>query len=182
MKFLQNIQFTLENDPAAQISKYKFINYLSVFILYPSIHMLIAHTFSHFLHNLGLKFIAKFISQIMRFFTGIEIHPAAVIGHSILIDHGMGVVIGETSKIGNRVVIYQGTTLGGTGKHREQRHPTIGDDVIIGTGAKVLGPIHVGNDVKIGANSVVLTDVPAHSTVIGIPGRIINNDEDSFTE
>ena len=120
-------------------------------------------------------FIARLISQINRFITGIEIHPGAKIGSAILIDHGMGVVIGETAVIGNRVTIYHGTTLGGTGKETGKRHPTVGNDVIIGAGAKVLGPITIGDNSKIGANSVVLKNVPENSTVVGIPGKIINN-------
>ena len=120
-------------------------------------------------------FIARLISQINRFITGIEIHPGAKIGSAILIDHGMGVVIGETAVIGNRVTIYHGTTLGGTGKETGKRHPTVGNDVIIGAGAKVLGPITIGDNSKIGANSVVLKNVPKNSTVVGIPGKIINN-------
>lgn len=121
-------------------------------------------------------FIARFISQVNRFITGIEIHPGATIGSGILIDHGMGVVIGETAEVGNRVTIYHGTTLGGTGKDSGKRHPTVGDNVVIGAGAKVLGPITIGENSKVGANSVVLKDVPPNSTVVGIPGRIIKKE------
>ncbi|MDU1265929.1 MAG: serine O-acetyltransferase EpsC, partial [Peptostreptococcus sp.] len=128
---------------------------------------------SHPLHKAGFKFIARFISQVFRFFTGIEIHPGAQIGHSIFIDHGMGVVIGETAEVGNRVVIYHGVTLGGTGHHTGKRHPTIGNDVFIGTGAKILGPITIGDHTKIGANSVVLKDMPEGATIVGIPGKVV---------
>ncbi|CEO20509.1 serine O-acetyltransferase EpsC [Paraclostridium sordellii] len=167
-KINEDIEYILENDPAAR-SK------LEVFFLYPSIHALIAHRISHFFYNHKRYFIARFISQINRFITGIEIHPGANIGSGILIDHGMGVVIGETAVVGNRVTIYHGTTLGGTGKESGKRHPTVGNDVIIGAGAKVLGPITIGNNSKVGANSVVLKDVPSNSTVVGIPGKIIKN-------
>lgn len=173
MKMIKNIDFILENDPAAGGGKIKFFNRLKVFIIYPSVHALIGHSVSHALSNMGLKFLARLNSQIMRFFTGIEIHPGAKIGHSIMIDHGMGVVIGETAEVGNRVVLYQGVTLGGTGNHTGKRHPTIGDGVFIGSGAKVLGPVTLGNNVKVGANSVVLRDIPANSTVVGIPGKIV---------
>lgn len=121
-------------------------------------------------------FIARFISQVNRFITGIEIHPGATIGNGILIDHGMGVVIGETAEVGNRVTIYHGTTLGGTGKDSGKRHPTVGDNVVIGAGAKVLGPITIGENSKVGANAVVLKDVPPNSTVVGIPGKIIKKE------
>ncbi|WAW14990.1 serine O-acetyltransferase EpsC [Peptostreptococcus equinus] len=173
MKMIKNIDFILENDPAAGGGKIKFFNRLKVFIIYPSVHALIGHSVSHALSNMGLKFLARLNSQIMRFFTGIEIHPGAKIGHSIMIDHGMGVVIGETAEVGNRVILYQGVTLGGTGNHTGKRHPTIGDGVFIGSGAKVLGPVTLGNNVKVGANSVVLRDIPANSTVVGIPGKIV---------
>ncbi|QYE99421.1 serine O-acetyltransferase EpsC [Paraclostridium sordellii] len=163
-----DIEYILENDPAAR-SK------LEVFFLYPSIHALIVHRISHFFYNHKRYFIARFISQINRFITGIEIHPGANIGSGILIDHGMGVIIGETAIVGNRVTIYHGTTLGGTGKESGKRHPTVGNDVIIGAGAKILGPITIGNNSKVGANSVVLKDVPSNSTVVGIPGKIIKN-------
>ncbi len=121
-------------------------------------------------------FIARFISQVNRFITGIEIHPGATIGSGILIDHGMGVVIGETAEVGSRVTIYHGTTLGGTGKDSGKRHPTVGDNVVIGAGAKVLGPITIGENSKVGANAVVLKDVPPNSTVVGIPGKIIKKE------
>ena len=152
----------MENDPAAR-SK------IEVFLLYPTIHALIAYRISHYLYINKLFFLARLISQISRFFTGIEIHPGATIGKGLFIDHGMGVVIGETAEIGDDVLIYHGVTLGGTGKDTGKRHPTVGNNVVIGCGAKVLGPINIGNNVKIGANSVVLKDVPDDSTTVGIP-------------
>lgn len=163
----KDIEYIINNDPAAR-SK------LEVFLLYPSIHALIMYRISHFLYRKEYFFLARFISQLSRFFTGIEIHPGARIGEGILIDHGMGVVIGEATIIGNRVTIYQGVTLGATGNEKQwKRHPTIGDDVVIGSGAKVLGPINIGDNVKIGANAVVLQDVPSNATAVGIPAKII---------
>lgn len=163
----KDIEYIINNDPAAR-SK------LEVFLLYPSIHALIMYRTSHFLYRKEYFFLARFISQLSRFFTGIEIHPGARIGEGILIDHGMGVVIGEATIIGNRVTIYQGVTLGATGNEKQwKRHPTIGDDVVIGSGAKVLGPINIGDNVKIGANAVVLQDVPSNATAVGIPAKII---------
>lgn len=175
MRFIENIDFAMENDPAVGVGKCKFINRLKVFILYPSIHALIGHTISHFLYTHGLRFLGRLNSQFMRFLTGIEIHPNAKIGHSVFIDHGSGVVIGETAEVGDRVLMYHGATLGGTGKHVGKRHPTVGNDVTIGAGAKVLGPIKIGDRVRIGANSVVLKDVPNDCTVVGIPGKIVRN-------
>ncbi|MEG2786837.1 MAG: serine O-acetyltransferase EpsC [Romboutsia sp.] len=166
-KINDDIEYILENDPAAR-SK------IEVFLLYPSIHALIAHRMAHSFYKHNMFFISRLISQINRFTTGIEIHPGATIGRGILIDHGMGVVIGETAIVGNRVTIYHGTTLGGTGKESGKRHPTVGDNVIIGAGAKVLGPITIGNNSKVGANAVVLKDVPPNSTVVGIPAKVIN--------
>ena len=160
----------LETDPAAR-SK------IEVFILYPCIHAVIAYRISHALYKARLFFLARLISQLSRFFTGIEIHPGATIGKGLFIDHGMGVVIGETAEIGDNVTLYHGVTLGGTGKDKGKRHPTIGNNVVVGAGAKVLGPINIGNDAKIGANSVVLKDVPAGATAVGIPAKnIIRND------
>ncbi|GAA0713050.1 serine O-acetyltransferase [Paraclostridium ghonii] len=161
-----DIEYIIENDPAAR-SK------IEVFLLYPSVHALIGHRISHYLYKHKMFFTARFISQINRFITGIEIHPGATIGSGILIDHGMGVVIGETAEVGNRVTIYHGTTLGGTGKESGKRHPTVGNNVVIGAGVKVLGPITIGDNSKVGANAVVLKDVPPNSTVVGIPGKII---------
>ncbi|MGN1318876.1 MAG: serine O-acetyltransferase [Lachnospirales bacterium] len=142
-------------------------------ILYPSFWAMFNHRIAHKFYNVHLYFIARFISQLSRFLTGIEIHPGAKIGKGVFIDHGMGVVIGETCEIGDNVLIYQGVTLGGTGKDTGKRHPTIGSNVLIGTGAKVLGPIVVGSNSKIGGGSVVLKDVPECSTVVGVPGRAV---------
>lgn len=165
-KIKKDIEYIMENDPAARTK-------LEVFLLYPSIHARLAHMISHFLYKKNLLFLARLISQRARFLTGIEIHPGATLGAGILIDHGMGVVIGETAELGDRITIYQGTTLGGTGKEKGKRHPTVGDNVVIGAGSKVLGNIKIGSNSKIGANSVVLDDVPEGATVVGIPGKVV---------
>lgn len=165
-KIKKDIEYIMENDPAARTK-------LEVFLLYPSIHARLAHMISHFLYKKNLLFFARLISQIARFLTGIEIHPGATLGAGILIDHGMGVVIGETAELGDRITIYHGTTLGGTGKEKGKRHPTVGDNVVIGAGSKVLGNIKIGSNSKIGANSVVLDDVPEGATVVGIPGKVV---------
>ena len=165
-KIKKDIEYIMENDPAARTK-------LEVFLLYPSIHARLAHMISHFLYKKNLLFLARLISQIARFLTGIEIHPGATLGAGILIDHGMGVVIGETAELGDRITIYQGTTLGGTGKEKGKRHPTVGNNVVIGAGSKVLGNIKIGSNSKIGANSVVINDVPEGATVVGIPGRVV---------
>lgn len=161
-----DIKRVIETDPAAK-------NWIEVLILYPHMHAIIAHRIAHFMHSKKMCFMARFISQIARFFTGIEIHPGAQIGKGFFIDHGMGVVIGETTIIGENVTLYQGVTLGGTGKEKGKRHPTIGDNVTIGAGAKVLGNIFIASGSKIGANAVVLKDTAAHSTAVGIPAKII---------
>jgi len=153
-------------DPAAT-SK------IEVALTYAGFHALLFYRLGHWLVKRRIPFIPRALSQFARFLTGIEIHPGATIGSGLFIDHGMGVVIGETSEIGDHVTLFQGVTLGGTGKQRGKRHPTIGSHVVVGAGAKVLGPITIGDYVKIGANSVVLQDVPDHSTVVGIPGRIV---------
>lgn len=158
-----------ENDPAAR-------NYLEIFLLYPGFHALISYRIAHFFYKIKLKFIARLISQLSRFFTGIEIHPGAKIGKGILIDHGTGVVIGETVVMGDNCTIYQGVTLGGTGKHKGKRHPTLGNNVLVGAGAKILGPFTVGDNSKIAANAVVLDEVPPNCTAVGIPARIIKRD------
>lgn len=142
-------------------------------LLYPTVYALFSHRMAHALYQNKLYFMARLMSQITRFFTGIEIHPGAIIGKRLFIDHGMGVVIGETTIIGDDVTIYQGVTLGGTGKDTGKRHPTVGDRVVIGAGAKVLGPIHLAAGTKIGAASVVLTDTTTESTAVGIPARLI---------
>ncbi len=165
----RDIEVIFERDPAAR-------NVLEVILTYPGLHALILHRIAHSLHNKGFKLIARIISQFSRFITGIEIHPGAKIGQGFFIDHGMGVVIGETCEIGDNVTLYQGVTLGGTGKEKGKRHPTIGNNVVIGAGAKVLGSIKIGNNVKIGAGSVVLKDVPDNCTVVGVPGRVVKRD------
>lgn len=155
-----------KKDPASR-------NVLYVILLYPGFHAILFYRIAHFFSNLKLKFIARFISQLARFLTGIEIHPGAKIGKRLFIDHGMGIVIGETSTIGNNCTIYHGVTLGGTGKDKNKRHPDLGDNVIVGCGAKVLGPIKIGNNVKIGANAVILKEIPDNATVVGIPGHVV---------
>ncbi len=154
-----------DNDPAAH-------SYWEV-ILYPSVHAVALYRVANKLYRFKFYFVARFISQFARFLTGIEIHPGATIGKALFIDHGMGVVIGETSVIGDYVTIYQGVTLGGTGKDKGKRHPSVGDRVVIGAGAKILGPIHLASGSKIGAGSVVLTDTRTESTVVGVPARVI---------
>ncbi len=161
--FLKSIK---QRDPAAR-------NSLQILLLYPGVHAVIWYRVAHFFYKIKLKFIAEWISFSCRFFTGIEIHPAARIGKNLFIDHGAGVVIGETAIIGDNCTIYQNATLGGTGKERNKRHPTLKNNVIVGTGAKVLGNITIGSNVKIGANSVVLKDIPDDCTVVGV-GRIVN--------
>ena len=154
----------MKKDPAAR-------NILEVIILYPGFHILIYHRIAHFLYNHKIFFLARLISQIGRFFTGIEIHPGAKIGKRLFIDHGMGIVIGETTEVGNDCTIYHQVTLGGTGKDKNKRHPTVGNNVMIGAGSKILGPIKIGNDVKIGAGAVVLKDVQNDVTVVGVPSN-----------
>lgn len=156
----------MEMDPAAT-SKW------STLVNYPGIHAILMHRFAHFLYRKRRFFWARFFSQVNRFFTGIEIHPGAQIGKNLFIDHGMGIVIGETAVIGDHCILYHQVTLGGTGKERGKRHPTLGDGVLVSTGAKVLGPIHLGSGCKIGANAVVLKDVPQNTTAVGIPARIV---------
>lgn len=164
-----DIQMVFEQDPAARSS-------FEIVMTYSGLHAIWSYLIANWFFKKKMYFIARSISQIARFFTGVEIHPGATIGKRLFIDHGMGIVIGETCRIGNNVTIYQGVTLGGTGKERGKRHPDIGDNVLIAAGAKVLGNIEVGNNVNIGANSVVLKDVPDYSTVVGIPGRIVKQD------
>lgn len=162
----EDIKAIKNNDPASRGLE---------FILYPGLHSIIIHRYiSHPLYKIHLKFLARLISQISRFLTGIEIHPGAKIGKGFFCDHGMGVVIGGTAEIGDNCVIFQGVTLGGTGKHQGKRHPTIGNNVLIGAHATILGPINVGNNVKIGAETVIINaNVPSNSTVVGSPGKII---------
>jgi len=163
---MRDIKAVKERDPAARSA-------LEVLLLYPGIHALILHRPAHCLYNRGLKFPARAISQFSRFLTGIEIHPGAKIGKGILIDHGSGVVIGETAEVGDGCTIYQGVTLGGTGKHTGKRHPTIGKNVIVGTGAKVLGPFEIGDGCKIASNAVVLRPLPPTATAAGVPARVV---------
>jgi serine O-acetyltransferase len=162
----EDIEAVFEQDPAAR-------SYLEVILTYSGLHAIWAHRIAHALFKRKFYFLARVISQVSRFFTGIEIHPGAKIGRKLFIDHGMGVVIGETCEIGDNVTLYQGVTLGGTGKEKGKRHPTVKDNALIATGAKVLGSITIGENSKIGAGSVVLKDVPPNSTVVGIPGRIV---------
>ncbi|MCH4827813.1 MAG: serine O-acetyltransferase [Planococcus sp. (in: firmicutes)] len=161
-----DVDVIFEQDPAAR-------NYWEVILTYSGLHAIWSHRLAHFFFKNKLFFIARVISQISRFFTGIEIHPGAVIGSRFFIDHGMGVVIGETCEIGDNVTLYQGVTLGGTGKERGKRHPTLEDNVLVATGAKVLGSIVIGANSKVGAGSVVLKNVPVNSTVVGIPGKVV---------
>ena len=153
-------------DPAARSA-------LEIFLCYPGFHAILFHRFAHWLYESGVPLVPRVISQWARFLTGVEIHPGATIGRRFFIDHGMGVVIGETTEIGDDVLLYQNVTLGGTGNEQGKRHPTIGNNVVIGTGAKVLGGIRIGNNVKVGAGSVVVHPVPDNSTVVGIPGRVV---------
>ncbi|WP_013324991.1 serine O-acetyltransferase [Gloeothece verrucosa] len=161
-----DFRIIFERDPAAR-------NWLEVIFCYPGLQALVFHRFAHWLYCIGIPFIPRLISHLARFFTGIEIHPGATIGKGVFIDHGMGVVIGETAIVGDYALIYQGVTLGGTGKETGKRHPTVGENVVVGAGAKVLGNIMIGNNVRIGAGSVVLRDVPSDCTVVGVPGRLV---------
>ncbi len=163
--FYQDIRSAQKRDPAAK-------SFIEILFLYQGLHALISYRIAHFFYGIRLFFLARLISQMTRFVTGIEIHPGAKIGKRFFIDHGMGVVIGETAVIGDDVLLYQGVTLGGTGIIKGKRHPTVGNNVVIGTGAKVLGDITIGDNSYIGANAVVIKDVPANSTVVGVPGRI----------
>ena len=165
-KIKKDLEAAKRHDPAAR-------NSLEIILTYSGFHALILYRLAHFFYLHKYKLLARIISQTARFFTGIEIHPGAKIGYGVFIDHGTGVVIGETTEIGNNVIIYQGVTLGGTGKDKGKRHPTIEDGVMISAGAKVLGPFTVGKNAKIGAGSVVLEEVPPNSTVVGIPARVV---------
>lgn len=161
-----DFRIVFERDPAAR-------NWLEVLTSYPGFHALVIHRLSHWLWNLGLPVVPRMLSHLARFLTGIEIHPGATLGQGVFIDHGMGVVIGETAIVGDYALIYQGVTLGGTGKEIGKRHPTLGENVVVGAGAKVLGNIQIGNNVRIGAGSVVLREVPSDCTVVGVPGRVV---------
>lgn len=167
--FKEEIKAVFERDPAAA-------SFYEVLLTYSGLHAIISHRITHALKKQGLSFLPRFISQFTRFITGIEIHPGAEIGKGFFIDHGMGVVIGETSVIGNNVTFYQGVTLGGTGKEKGKRHPTLGNNIVVGAGAKILGNITIGDNSYIGSNAVIIKDVPSNSTVVGVPGRITKQD------
>ncbi|WP_420805842.1 serine O-acetyltransferase [Neosynechococcus sphagnicola] len=162
----EDFRIIFERDPAAR-------HWLEVLCCYPGFHALLCHRFAHWLHSHQIHFFPRFISHLARFLTGIEIHPGAQIGKGVCIDHGMGVVIGETAIVGDYTLIYQGVTLGGKGKQMGKRHPTVGQHVVVGAGAKVLGNIQIGDHARIGAGSIVLRDVPSHCTAVGVPGRNI---------
>ena len=162
----EQIDTIFREDPAAK-------SVLEIFLCYPGFHATLLHRLAHKMYRAGVPLIPRVISQFSRFLTGIEIHPGASIGRRFFIDHGSGVVIGETTEIGDDCLLYQGVTLGGTGNEKGKRHPTLGNRVVVGTGAKILGSIRIGDDVKVGAGSVVVRPVPDHSTVVGIPGRVV---------
>ena len=171
--FKPEIDACFERDPAAR-------NLAEIVLTYSGLHALIGYRIAHTLHRWHVPVLPRLLSQITRTITGVEIHPGAQLGRGIFIDHGMGVVIGETTVLGNNVTLFQGVTLGGTGKERGKRHPTVGNNVVIGTGAKVLGNITVGDNATIGANAVAIRDVPAEATVVGVPGRIVKTAEHHF--
>ncbi|TNF98184.1 MAG: serine O-acetyltransferase [Gammaproteobacteria bacterium] len=171
----EDIQSVFDRDPAARST-------LEVLTAYPGLHAILLHRINHWLWKQGLKWIARVLSHFSRWVTGIEIHPGAQIGERFFIDHGMGVVIGETTIIGNDCTLYHGVTLGGTSWSPGKRHPTLGNDVVVGAGAKILGPIEIGDDVRIGSNAVVLKPVPAGATVVGIPGRVVSSSPDAVNE
>lgn len=176
MSFFYNIyrdfKACITRDPAAQT----FFGFLEVLFLYPGFHAILFHRINYLLHKLHIPLVPRFLSQLGRFLTGVEIHPGAKIGPGFFIDHGMGVVIGETSVIGENVTLYQGATLGGTGLERGKRHPTLGNNVVVGAGAKILGNIRLGNNVKVGAGSVVVHSVPDNCTVVGVPAEIVRKE------
>jgi serine O-acetyltransferase len=169
-KFREDLSVVFQRDPAAR-------NYFEILTTYPGVHALILHRLAHFLWSIKLKLIARIFSHLARILTGIEIHPGAQIGRRFFIDHGMGIVIGETAIIGDDCTLYHGVTLGGTTWKKGKRHPTLKDNVVIGAGAKVLGPITLGNNSKVGSNAVVVTDIPNDSTAVGIPAKIIESGE-----
>jgi len=171
----RDVQAAWDRDPAVRST-------LEIIFCYPGLHAVWLYRVAHWFWNRGLLFIGRFISHVNRFLTGIEIHPAARLGPGLFIDHGMGVVIGETSEVGENVTIYQGVTLGGTSLERKKRHPTIGNNVIIGSGAKILGPFMVGDNSKIGSGSVVVKEIPPNSVVVGVPGRVIYRDGKKVTD
>ena len=166
MHFFEDIRAFRKNDPAARSS-------LEIVLLYNGFHAIFWYRIAHWLHTHHCRFLGRWISQTTKFFTGIEIHPGATIGRRLVIDHGTGIVVGETAEIGDDCLLYQGVTLGGTGKDVGKRHPTLGNNVMVGSGAKVLGPFKVGDNARIAANSVVLREVPPNATVVGVPGRVV---------
>ena len=170
-----DVKAVFERDPACR-------NLAEVFLFYPGVHALALHRLAHALWRCRLMLLARLVSHLNRFLTGIEIHPGATIGRGLFIDHGMGVVIGETAEIGDNVTLYQQVVLGGTGKERGKRHPTVGDNVVIGAGAKVLGSLTIGEGARIGAGAVVLHDVPGHATVVGVPGRVVREKGQRISE
>ena len=167
--FKDEIKAVLERDPAAT-------GVFSIILTYPGLHAIFYHRVSNFFYKNSMFFVARVISQFARWLTGVEIHPGAKIGRGLFIDHGMGVVIGETAVLGENVTLFQAVTLGGTGKKKGKRHPTLGKNVVVGAGANILGDIHIGDNVSVGANAVVVRDVPANSTVVGVPGRIASRE------
>ena len=166
----EDVECVFERDPAAR-------TFFEVLTTYPGVHAVLLHRVSHKLWSKGFKWLARFLSTVARWFTGIEIHPGATIGRRFFIDHGMGVVIGETAEIGDDCTLYHGVTLGGTSWEKGKRHPTLGNDVVVGAGAKVLGPIKIGNGARIGSNSVVVKEVPPAATVVGVPGRAVGGEQ-----
>lgn len=171
----EDIKVVFERDPAAK-------SVIEIILCYPGFHAIVMHRIAHWFYKRNLLLIARIISQINRFITGIEIHPGARIGKGFFIDHGMGVVIGETTEIGDNVTLYQGVTLGGTGKEKGKRHPTLGNNIVVGSGAKILGPLKIGDNAKIGAGAVVLKDVPPNSTVVGVPGKAVVREKVDYSE
>jgi serine O-acetyltransferase len=175
LRLREDIKCVFERDPAARHT-------LEIITCYPGVHALLLHRLSHRLWNLKLKWIARLLSNLGRFLTGIEIHPGAKIGRRFFIDHGMGVVIGETSEIGDDCTLYHGVTLGGTSWEKGKRHPTLGNNIIIGAGAKVLGPINIGENARIGSNAVVVNNVSSGATIVGVPGRPIEQKDGDFKQ
>jgi serine O-acetyltransferase len=173
--FRRDVDVVLQRDPAAR-------SFLEVVVCYPGVHALAMHRIAHRLWHAGWLVTARFVSHVARFLTGIEIHPAAKLGHGLFIDHGMGVVIGETAEVGDNVTLLQGVTLGGTSTRREKRHPTLGNNVVVGAGAKIIGAFRIGDGSRIGAGSVVVREVPPNAVVVGVPGRITYRDGQRVTE
>ena len=178
LNIIKDYRAVFKRDPAARTP----LGFLEVILLYSGFHAIFLHRINHALYRLKIPILPRFLSQLARFFTGIEIHPGAKIGPGFFIDHGMGVVIGETTEIGENATLYQGVTLGGTGRERGKRHPTLGDNVVVGAGAKVLGNIRLGNNVKVGAGSVVVHSVPDNCTVVGVPAEIVRKEGKKLSE